>query len=309
MLSKFRAPKLHNHIFSLTHRKNAGYDIPLHTRLGTEFLVMLIALMTYLLLLAATGSISLGHLGNKWVAGLENTMTIEIPSSENAMPHAEKLVESLKNASSISSARILTNDDMSDMLSPWLGNQKSILNDLPLPTLIAVEMKERNTDTLSSITTAVRKTAPEAIIDAHEEWLVDLLKLTKSLRVTALVIFALILGVTAFVISGAVRSRMAIHQRELELLHIMGASDSYISLQFIRYIFTQSLKGIFIGILLGIISLSLFIIYTDQSGGTLPSITVDKNDMIMLGVIPALLIIIGLFTARHTVLRVLNEMP
>ena len=304
--------RIHNHIFSIAHRahrKNSGYDIPLHTRLGTEFLVMLIALMTYLLLLAAMGSTSLGHMAHKWVAGLENAMTIEIPASDSAAQKAETLVKTLQNVAGVTSAKTLTQKDMGDILSPWLGNQTSVLAELPLPTLISVTLDKRTPSTTTAIKNAVNASVPEAIVDAHEDWLVDLLKLTNGLRFTAMVVFGMILFVTALVIAGAVRSRMAIHQRELELLHIMGASDRYISLQFIRYVLSQSLKGMGYGFLAGLLTFGAFVLFTRQSTGTVPEITLEPYDAIIFLSVPVLLISIGIGTARHTVLRVLNEMP
>lgn len=300
---------LHHHIFSIAHRKNGGYDIPLHTRLGTEFLVLLIALMTYLLLLAATGSISLGQLSNKWVSGLENAVTIEIPPTDTAKQQSEILVDKLKSIKGIKSAKIVSQSDMSDMLSPWLGNDKTVLDDLPLPTLLSIELDDRTPAITNAIQSAVNTHVPTAIIDSHEAWLVDLMKLTNGLRLTALIIFGLILFVTSLVIAGAVRSRMAMHQRELELLHIMGASDKYISLQFIRYILFQTIKGLAFGLSIGAMTLICFAVYTNQTSGTLPELNLEQLDWLVLLSIPFLLLVIGLMTARQTVYSVLNEMP
>ena len=300
---------LHNHIFSMNHRKNGGYDLPLHTRLGTEFLVLLIALMTYLLLLAATGSISLGQLSNKWVSGLENAMTIEIPSSDTAKQQSEVLLKKLQTLPEIKNAKIISQSDMSDMLSPWLGNDKSVLDDLPLPVLLSIELEKRTPTITTTIKNAVNTITPTAIVDSHEEWLVDLLKLTNGLRLTALIIFGLILFVTSLVIAGAVRSRMAMHQRELELLHIMGANDKYISLQFIRYILFQTLKGLGFGLFIGAITLICFALFANQSTGTLPEFKLVQSDWLIFLSIPTLLLIIGTLTARQTVYNVLNEMP
>lgn len=296
-------------IFAIVPRKNGGYDIPLHTRLGTEFLVMLIALMTYLSLLAAAGSLALGDMANKWVTGLETSMTIEIPYRDTANKQAKDLLSTLQQSKLVKSARILEQKDMADILSPWLGNQTNILGDLPLPVLLSVELNARTETTTTSLTNIAHRVAPDAIIDAHEDWLNDLLKLTNGLRLTAIIIFGLILAVTAMVIGGAVRSRMAIHQRELELLHIMGASDKYISSQFIKYIASQSFKGMAFGILAGAVTLLGFVILANKSPGTVPAINLQGTDWISFIIVPLLLLIIGILSARHTVIRVLNDMP
>lgn len=300
---------LGSQIFALAGRKNSGYDIPLHTRLGTEFLILLIALMTYLLLLASSGSLALGHMANKWVAGLENAMTIEIPSKKSAKDDAATLVKNLSTIQGVKSVHILTEEDMGEMLSPWLGNQTSILADLPLPVLISIELKERTESVSKDINNLTRRITPDAIVDAHEDWLGDLLKLTNGLRLTAIVIFGLILFVTALVIAGAVRSRMAIHARELELLHIMGATDKYISRQFIHYIASQSIKGMAFGVIAASLTLIGFVIIGNQSPDTVPKVNLEASDWLIFMLVPLLLLITGMITARRTVFRVLNELP
>ena len=300
---------MNGHIFATTGRQNGGYDIPLHARLGTEFLIMLIALMTYLSLLSAAGSLALGHMADKWVSGLENSMTIEIPFKNTAEQQSKDLLVALKQSKDVKTARILEQKDMADILSPWLGNQTAILGDLPLPTLLSVELKERTKNSTKSITAMARRIAPDATVDAHEDWLNDLLKLTNGLRLTAVIIFGLILFVTAMVIGGAVRSRMAIHQRELELLHIMGAADKYIASQFIRYIVSQSVRGMALGLLAGSVTLLAFVLLAHKSPGTVPEINLQGSDWFTFILVPLLLLIIGILSARHTVLRVLNDMP
>lgn len=300
---------IHNHLFSISGHEKIGYDIPLHTRLGTEFLVLLIALMTYLLLLAATVSISLGQLSNKWISGLENTMTIEIPASDSSTKQSEVVLEKILEIKGVKTARIVSKSDMSDMLSPWLGTDKSILNDLPLPILLTVELEKKAPPTIKNIQDTINSLAPSAIVDSHEAWLVDLLKLTNGLQLTALIVFGMILCVTGMVIAGAVRSRMAMHQRELELLHIIGANDSYISRQFIKYILFQTFKGLGFGFLGGVITLICFTFFTNQTSGTLPEISLEKMDWIIFLIIPTLLLVIGTLTARQTVYSVLKEMP
>lgn len=300
--------KFHGHVFTIA-RGHQGYDLPLQSRLGTEFLVLLIAMMTYLLLLSAAGSLMLGNMTHRWTSGLENTMTIEIPADETAKTAGDRLVNGLAALPSVSSARVLGQDEMQKILGPWLGDQPTILADLPLPVLISVELSERTPAVLDDIKGLARRMAPQAIVDAHEDWLSDLVKMTSGLRLTAMVVFALILSVTGFVIAGAVRSRMAIHQRELELLHIMGANDRYITRQFVRYIFAQSSKGMLVGLAAGLLTMGGFLILATHTGDGVPLITLAGPEWLLFLVVPVVLLCIGLLSARQTAMRVLREMP
>ncbi len=296
-------------IFALSSRKNVGYDVPLHLKLGTEFLVLLITLMSFLSILALIGVVSLGHMTKSWTSGLENSITIEIPAANISEDNIKSLLEGLRKIDGVQQAQRLSQKDMQDMLSPWLGDVSGLWDDLPVPALITVNIRERSTLITSEITATTRRLLPDANVDAHEEWLHDLLKLANGLRLLSFSVFCLIMLVTAAVVGGAVRSRMAIHHRELELLHIMGASDSYITHQFVRYIFVQSLKGVCIGILLGFATIGTFGLLSHKNPGTLPDISLSGSEWGLFVVVPLLLSLIGVWAARITALRVLREMP
>jgi cell division transport system permease protein len=55
------------------------YDLPLNKGSGTGFLVILIALMTFLGMLALASSFALSAMTARWSSGLENRLTIESP--------------------------------------------------------------------------------------------------------------------------------------------------------------------------------------------------------------------------------------
>lgn len=296
-------------VFSLN-PPGGGFDIPLHLKLGTEFLVLLTTLMTFLSLLAVSFIVGLNHFSHQWVAGLENNLTIEIPAANISAPLIARLTTELKKLPQVADARQVQKQEMSEMLSPWLGGMDEIWNDLPIPALVDVELEGRDHGVVEKITALTHAMMPDARVDAHESWLADLLKIAKAMKLVSLLVFALILIVTSAVMSGAVRTRMAIHTRELELLHIMGASDSYISGQFTRYILAQSLRGLGWGIVLGGLTLGGFAALTlHDNPGTLPKLILNAQDYALFVAIPMLLFAIAGVTAHITARRVLDEMP
>lgn len=296
-------------IFSITNARSSGYDVPLHQKLGTEFLVLLVALMAYLSLLAACGFVALGHISKAWTSGLENSITIEIPADNGSLAHIDELVSALEKIEGVQDAKRVSQKEMKDLLSPWLGDVSGLWEDLPIPVLLTVTLKERNTEITDKIASTTRKIAPDATVDAHEEWLNDLLRLANGLQIISLAVFCLIMLVTATVVAGAVRSRMAIHHRELELLHIMGASDFYISGQFTRYIFMQAAKGMVGGLSLGIATVGLLAFLSKNNPGTIPSPDLAGAEWGLFVAVPLLLALIAVGAAYITSLRVLREMP
>jgi len=296
-------------IFTISPRQGVGYDVPLHLKLGTEFLVLLIGLMSFLSLLSAIGTLTLGHIASNWTTGLETSLTIEIPSANASPENTKKLIDALGSIKGVERAYPVSSSEMQKLLSPWLGDKSDIWTDLPIPQLITVELHSRSSDLIKTISDRAHKIAPDAQVDAHEDWLMDILRLANGLRMTSVMVFCLILFVTFIVIAGAVRSRMAIHHRELELLHIMGASDRYITLQFIRYILSQSLKGSMSGAALGLAILSGFMFLSKNNPGIVPEVSLQGLEWGVFLAVPAVIMLIGVLSAQITSLRVLREMP
>ena len=274
-------------IFNLFPNQIVGHDVPLHLKLGTEFLVLLVTLMAFLSVLSAAGIVGLGHMTHSWTSGLENSVTIEVPQQSSNEESVNRLILSLKKIDGVSKVERLGQKKMQEMLDPWLGGITGLWEDLPLPALITVTLSERDEGKIDKIGETVRRVLPDATMDAHEEWLGDLVKLANSLRFVSLAIFCLMMLVTAVVVAGAVRSRMAIHHRELELLHIMGASDSYITWQFVRYIMIQSLKGVVFGIVLGGLTIGVLGVVSRNGSDLLPHIDFDLVEMAVFAAVPA----------------------
>lgn len=285
------------------------FDLPFHARLGTEFLVFLTGLMTVLCLIAATASLSLNQLANRWTAGLENTLTVEIPASDTQGQTALKILDALKEAQGIRSAKLMDRDDMSNLLSPWIGEDAAGMKDLPVPALITIELKDRDEKIIRGITRMVRDVSEAAHIDAHEAWLTDLVRLTNLLKFAALLVMLAIGLVTVLTVAGAVRSRMAIHHGELELLHIMGADDKYISIQFQKYIHALTGKGVLFGFIVSALVVGGLQVAAITSAGTLPALRLSFPQFLCLPLLAVVLVLISGWTARMTALKVLRAMP
>lgn len=294
------------------------YDLPLNKGQGTGFLVLLIGLMTFLAILALTGSFSLKAMGERWSSGLENKLTIEIraetpagkilPASE-IQEQAEEITAVLNRNQIVEKATLLGKPEIKELISPWLG-EDVVLRDIPLPGLISVELKESTPDGLESIEKAIHAIAPNARLDTHESWLNDLLNLTGALQFATLAVTLIIAFTTIIAIAGGIRSRMALHKAEVELLHLMGAKDDYITKQFQRHAVILALQGSAIGTILGLLCVTTLWLFAGNSdGGVIPNLSLKPSEIAFLILTPALVCALSALTARVTVLRVLTRMP
>lgn len=299
-------------------KERRQYDLPLNKGNGTLFLKILIALMTFLAILGLAFSFTLSEMTNRWSAGLENKASIEIPAQDiNGAILPQETVNILtsdvstflKNHPAIESVEIMSVEEIAELVSPWLGENLTFDN-VPLPGIISIGFKEDIEFDMKAIETRLKKIAPQAILDTHESWLKDILKFTGALNFAA-VLITLVIGVTTIIaITGAVQSRMAIYHEELQLLHLMGAEDSYISRQLQRYMLILSFQGALIGTIFGGLALTIIGWLAGKMDiSLLPDFTLSGAQILTLLSLPILIAFVSMFTARQTVLRVLVKMP
>ena len=298
------------------------YDIPLHKDSGARFLVGLIAVMTILMSVMLTTTIAIDTMTTGWVSGLGKTATIEIPaiddqgknlSSEQITTLATKAKTTGESLTGIQSAVIMDKKTLSDMIAPWLGEE--ILNDsaIPLPVLITVTLNEdaNITQTITELKSAIKTISSTLRVDTHETWMEDLSRLVGGAQALTLIFTFITAAATIIIILMALRMRLNLYKSDIDLLHLMGASNHYIAKQFQRHSLILTFKGAVIGAVFVIITLamcSLFLGDTDNAyGRTL--FNFDKEIYIFLCAIPFLLAAIAKVATEQTVLRHLEKMP
>jgi cell division transport system permease protein len=297
---------------------NGRYDLPLNQSVGTGFLILLVGLMTFLAMMAISANYGLGGLTARWTSGLENVMTIEIPAarkdkkvrSQDEIAALENSIEaSLKDNPDIKSLKIMSKEDITALVSPWLGDD-IVLDDIPLPGMISVEMSVKDEVALKKIDLALDAISPDIRIETHQDWLDDIVRLASSLKFSALLI-TMVIGVTTVVaIAGGIRSRMAEHQADITLLHLIGANDYYITRQFQRHALIMGLKGSVAGVFCGFIALGIMtLISRGSASAVLPDFSFSLAQILGLLSLPLLICLIAAITARVTVLRSLARMP
>ncbi|MCD8497755.1 MAG: permease [Alphaproteobacteria bacterium] len=299
--------------------ENRRYDLPLHKSGGTGFLILLVMLMTFLAMMALSSFFVLGAITDRWSSGLENKMTIEIPAEDEneKLLTAEKIEEmsrlvgtALKDNSIVQDYKVLTREDIQELIAPWLGEDFSDDN-MPLPGLISVTLRADGASRLPALESELKELAPHLRIDRHESWLNDLLHLTSSLQFSAFLILLIISFTTITAVAGAIRSRMAEHRKEVELLHLMGAHDLYIMKQFQRHAVNLTLKGGVAGVIFSCLVLTLifWMAGRESEASLLPGFNFSTVHIITFALLPLFVAAIGGLTARFTVLRALAKMP
>ena len=305
-------------------KKKREYDIPLHRKMGSEFLTLLIGLMTFLAILALASGFVLSSLTERWTTGLENRLTVEIPAETNegeilslaqVIEHAREIEAALQKLNIVDDVKALSESEVKELLAPWLGADTDF-EDIPLPGLVSVRLhqnfeshKERQAG-LGLIQKTSRDIVPNATLNAHKEWLDDIVGFAGALELTALLL-VMIIGLTTFTaVAGAIKSRIATHYEELELLHLMGASDDYISRQFQRHAFILALQGSLAGMAVSVVVLHVIGMFArDFQEGFLPDFSLGNIHYIIFMTVPLVIGLIAVITARKVSLKELAAMP
>ncbi len=321
---KFKILSLSKNIFKKERvlgvsKERHKYDLPLSNSSGNGFLRLLICLMSILGMLSLCAFFALSAMTDRWSDGLQGKATVEIPASDSA---GEVLDSQIIKAMTDDVAKILSADpdvkeveikqdsDLKRLLSPWLGDDDLAMKSIPIPGIISITFNDNTNPDIKELEAKLRDSAPRARIDTHASWLSDVLKFTGALQFAA-ILLGLIIGFTTLVaVAGGVQSKLAENKEELELLHLMGASDSYISKQIQRHTMILSIQGGFFGVIIGAIMLFCISMVAGEMGvNIIPDFSLNITQKTMLAMLPLPIAILGMITARYTVLRALNKMP
>lgn len=288
-------------------------DLPLSRDPSVRLVPWIIGLMTFLACLMLAGSLLLAGLLAQWSAELSGTVTVQVMPQDNESPatlsdRTEKLVRLLERSDGVASARALPEEEIADLLRPWLGAEAP-LDQLPLPRLIDVRLGGSAQFSMESLRTLLINADPAAVLDDHGVWQEQLAALVAALEAVAALMVVLMALATVGIVVFATRSGMAAHEDVIEVLHLIGAHDSYIAGQFQKHALRQGLRGGLIGLALGAATLwGLGRASAGLDTGMLPAVALQTWHWLVLGAVPLATATIANWTARRTVIRSLRRM-
>ena len=284
-------------------------DLPFERDQATRFVPWIVALMVFLGALALAAATVVGGAIDRWDNNLTGRITLQVPAEEANPKVLTRLVDTLTATPGIAKAETLSADATRALVEPWLGKVDADL-ELPLPAVIDVETTEGAEFDVNLLAGRLAKIAPGIIVDDHRVWLSQLIRMARTIEWIAFSIVALI-GLTAIAaIIFATRSGLAVHGAIINLLHVMGARDSYIACQFQMQAMMLGIRGGLIGSIAAVVVL---VALTTMSAGIdvalIPAAPLSLAQWPVLATVPVAAVLIAMATARVTVLRALAEMP
>ncbi len=219
-------------------------------------LVTVIAIMTFLAAIAAGAGVLVNDASRGWTNQVSREMTIQVkPRTGRDLEADVAAASELARATpGIAGVRIFTKADSERLLEPWLGTGLD-LGELPVPRLIVFERDPAKPVDIDKLKNDLAKKSPAASLDDHGMWMERLATMARSLVLVVAIIFLLVLIAMGLAVAFATRGAMAGNSEIVNVLHFVGAEDSYIAGEFQRHFLRLGLRG---GIIGGVAAVAVF---------------------------------------------------
>lgn len=288
-------------------------DLPLERDPSGRFLPWLVTVMVYLAALALVGALAMNRVLAHWDTGLSGRITVQVPQAQGAgadpAEAINRVIDRLMATSGVTAAEVLEPDEIMRLLEPWLG-AGAATQELPLPALISVEVDRDNPPDLDRLARELAQAAPGAVVDDHQAWLGRLRDLARSVGFVAALVVVLVGACAIANVVFATRMGLSVHGQVIELLHLIGAQDSYVARQFQAHALRLALRGGVLGLVLAVLTVILLgQVLARAETALLPSFSLHGLDWSILAALPLIVALIAMLTARLTVLRTLGRMP
>lgn len=264
----------------------------------TVFMTAVMGIMTFLAVLALGLSIGIGTAVLRWNRQWDMFATIQITDKDKTST-VEKLLKD--NNDKIESVHNISNDEMSELMKPWISGNNSVLSKY-LPDMFEVKFKSESD--MRSIGESIKKSGR---FITHNDALRPSVSAGWKMVCILGIVLAMIIGTIGVCVSFIARNTAVLHKRELEILNQIGASDSFVVRQ-MQIIVTKICAvacsiGFFVA--LPIIGIILSVARSARVG-LMAMMTVSGGGWIALCIMPLAIIIFAILVTKRTTLKILS---
>jgi cell division transport system permease protein len=267
-----------------------------------------IAIMMFLTVLAAALGLGLSSAAAKLDGEVGSRITVQIVEAnpDARERQAQAAFALLERQSGVTAVRRVSDDELADLLEPWLG-EGSVAAEVPIPALIDAELAPGTA--VEPIRAALAPAAPAARVDDSAQWLAPLGHLVAALKWLAVGLVLLMVAATAATVVLAARAALDTHRETIEVLHLMGATDVQVARLFQRRIALDALFGSLLG-LTGAVAVLMLIGDRVSALGSelLGSAELPPEAWALLAALPILGVLLAMAVARWTILRALGRL-
>jgi cell division transport system permease protein len=218
-------------------------DLGLKRALPDRLLPALVAAMAFLAALALAGFVAANALGLRWQSGAGSSLTVQVPqpgapagpdadaaASPASLTRRDAAVAQLRTLPGVLAVHPLSEGELSDLLRPWLGTQAEAIT-VPLPAVIQVALAPGGAD-LARLRSRLDAAAPGTLVEDQNAWASRLAALAHSLQASTGLALLVVVVVAVAVVAVATRTGLVARRGAIDIVHGLGATDSYIAARF-----------------------------------------------------------------------------
>lgn len=292
-------------------------ELPLSGDNTGIFLQVMISIAVFIFSLTLAGVLSINSMLRNWNESILGSLTVQImPLNESnreksvseTLQHQKRTLEFLEAQDFVDTATPLSDKQLDKLIKPWLGDGVDV-SKLPIPRIIDVKIKPGVEVNFLKLADDLAEVSSQASLDNHKLWLNKLINFADGLKILALTILALVILVNSGAIFYTTQVSLGLHKNIIEILHIMGAKDTYIAQQYARRTGRLGLIGGVVGVVLSIPTIFLIgSLATQIEGGIISEAELSVVSWMVIASLPLFACAIAMTTAYYTVKRTLEKM-
>ncbi len=298
---------------TITTRKK---ELPLQDDSSNLFLQVMISIAVFLFGVTLAGVLSINSMLETWNNSILGSLTVQVmpindvneeQAKAQTLAQQEKAVELLRAKNEVEKVTPLNNEQLQKLIQPWLGDGIDV-KDLPMPRLIDVKLKKGVEVDFMQWAEELAQAAPQASLDNHKLWLNKLIKFADGLKLLALTVLVLVVLITSGAIFYCTQTSLGLHKYIIEILHLMGAKDTYVAQQYAKRTAWLGLVGGIYGLILAIPTIFIIANLAKQiEGGIISEARLSFLDWSVIFSLPILSMVIAMITAYYTVKKTLEK--
>lgn len=296
---------------------NRKQELPLKDSATSLFLKVMISIAVFLFAVTLAGVLAINSMLNAWNSSILGSVTVQIMPVNNinqekanaeTLQQQQKVVDFLKTLPEAEQVTALSDAQLQKLLQPWLGDGIDIQG-LPIPRLIDVKIKKGSVINFSKLSEKLAEVSPLASLDNHKLWLDKLIRFADGLKMLAMSILVLVIAITSGAIFYTTQTNLGLHRNIIEILHVMGAKDTYVAQQYAKRDAILGLIGGCIGLVFAIPTIFMIANLAQQiEGGIISEAKLGVESWAAILSLPLFSSCAAMTTAYYTVKRTLEKM-
>lgn len=226
--------------------------------ISARALIGVVAIMTFLASLTIGAVALVRAAALEWQSGVAREMTVQIrPAAGRDMEMDVAKATTIARAfPGVSDVKPYSREESTRLLEPWLGSGLQF-EDLPIPRIVVLRIAPGAVPDISELRKSLAEQIPTASLDDHRGFVARMRAMSDAALLAGIAVLVLVLLATVLSVTFATRAAMATNRHVIEVLHLIGAKDSFIASHFQRHFLQLGFKG---GLLGGSAAIALFVL-------------------------------------------------